>query len=240
MVFGFKVYSQADEDGVIDHILKKAGISDPTFFECGCGDGIENNTHYLALRGGRGVWMDGDEGNILDIQEAIGGGIFEKKLWVRQGLMTPETVVDHLDQVCRFLDVQQIDVFSLDIDTLEFYLLERMIESQHRPKLVVVEYNAKFPPDFAITRANSNEGWENDDYMGASLACLVDLLGDDYVLVSCSAPGTNAFFVTRSLAHKFENYSIFDIYQPPAFWLADIQPGHRPTMKYLRDKLAAG
>lgn len=235
---GYKVYSQADEDGIIDYILKKMNVIAPTFFECGCGEGIENNTHYLALKGGRGVWMDGSTNNIRDIEDALGGLRFEKRLLVTQGLLTVDTVTEHFEHACSFLDVEQLDVFSLDVDSLEFYVLKKLMSSRHRPRLIVVEYNAKFPPDLSIKQAETDEGWDTDDYMGASLACLNDVLSEDYLLVSCSAPGTNAFFVLREYADKFENYSIFDVYQPLALWLADIQPGHRPTLKYLRDMLA--
>ena len=60
---GFKVYSQADEDGIIEDIARRIGVDDGHFIEIGCGDGRENNTHYLLLKGWRGIWVDGNPGN---------------------------------------------------------------------------------------------------------------------------------------------------------------------------------
>ena len=36
-LFGFKVYSQVDEDGIIEHIFSHIGVGDRTFVELGCG-----------------------------------------------------------------------------------------------------------------------------------------------------------------------------------------------------------
>ena len=48
---GLKVYSQADEDGIIQEIFKRLGVLKKTFIEIGVGDGTENNTLYLLLQG---------------------------------------------------------------------------------------------------------------------------------------------------------------------------------------------
>ena len=68
---GFKVYSQADEDGILETIFGRLGLSQGSFVEIGCGNGLENNTHYLLLKGWRGVWVDGDPGNIRAIRAAV-------------------------------------------------------------------------------------------------------------------------------------------------------------------------
>lgn len=57
---GFKVYSHADEDGIIKEILKRIGVGQTTFVEIGCGSGIENNTVYLLMQGWSGLRMDAD------------------------------------------------------------------------------------------------------------------------------------------------------------------------------------
>jgi hypothetical protein len=44
---GFKVYSQADEDGIIEQICLRLDKRRGSFIEIGCGDGRENNSHYL-------------------------------------------------------------------------------------------------------------------------------------------------------------------------------------------------
>ena len=44
---GFKIYSQNEEDGIIEEILKDIGSNNKIFCEIGIGNCIENNTHYL-------------------------------------------------------------------------------------------------------------------------------------------------------------------------------------------------
>ncbi len=67
---GFKVYSQADEDGIVEEITRRIGIDRGHFIESP-GDGRENNSHYLLFKGWRGVWVDGDPENIAAIRAAL-------------------------------------------------------------------------------------------------------------------------------------------------------------------------
>ena len=55
---GFKVYSQADEDGIINEILNRVPHTSKTFIELGTQDGKECNTLYLLKSGWKGLWVD--------------------------------------------------------------------------------------------------------------------------------------------------------------------------------------
>jgi hypothetical protein len=64
------------------------------------------------------------------------------------------------------------------------------------PKLLIVEYNAKFPPPIKWKiRYDERHSWDGTDYFGASLQSLAELLaGFSYTLVCCNAAtGANAF-----------------------------------------------
>ena len=52
---GYRVYSQNDEDGIIESIFSDIGINNKLFIEIGIGNGIENNTHYLLLKNWTGL-----------------------------------------------------------------------------------------------------------------------------------------------------------------------------------------
>ena len=56
--YGFKVYSQSDEDGIIDEIFKRIGTKKKIFIEFGLQDGKECNTTFLLKSGWRGSWVD--------------------------------------------------------------------------------------------------------------------------------------------------------------------------------------
>jgi hypothetical protein len=69
--WGYKVYSQADEDGILDVICDRLNLRSGMFVEIGCGDGRENNTHFLLLKGWRGVWIDGNAEHMAAIRVAL-------------------------------------------------------------------------------------------------------------------------------------------------------------------------
>ena len=68
---GFKVYSQNEEDGIIEGIFNDIGIKNKIFCEIGIGNCIENNTHYLILKGWSGLWVDYKKKYILKLKRKI-------------------------------------------------------------------------------------------------------------------------------------------------------------------------
>ena len=47
---GYRVYSQADEDGILHEIFRRIGEGKRAFLELGVGNGLENNTLFLLDR----------------------------------------------------------------------------------------------------------------------------------------------------------------------------------------------
>lgn len=68
--------------------------------------------------------------------------------------------------------------------------------------MIVVEYNAKFPPPIHWTvRYDPACAWAGDDYQGASSQSFADLFGaTGYRLVACNLTGVNAYF----MSHEFK------------------------------------
>ena len=56
--YGYKVYSQADEDGIINEILNRISVTAKTFVELGVQEGEECNTLFLLKSGWKGLWVD--------------------------------------------------------------------------------------------------------------------------------------------------------------------------------------
>lgn len=236
-IFGFKVYAQTDEDGIIENILDRLPDHSRTFIEIGCGSGLENNTHYLALKGYRGCWLDGSSDNIDFIGTALGGLDF-KYLQVRQAFVDVDNIGSIVAELCRYLGTSEPGFFSLDIDGNDLVVLQQAL-TQCRPLVLGVEYNAKFPPPLRIViEYNPQHRWAGDDYHGASLQALCDGL-PDYKLVACNLSGVNAFFVRWDLAGQFPNYSPPQLYQPFRENLVHLQAEHSPSLRWLRDKLRA-
>src|SRR3954468_19503553 len=58
--YGFKLYSQNDEDGIIQEIFRRIGTTNRTFVEFGVESGIECNSAKLLIEGWRGLWIEAD------------------------------------------------------------------------------------------------------------------------------------------------------------------------------------
>jgi hypothetical protein len=227
---GAKLYSQCDEDGIIAEIFRRiGGGTGGAFLEIGCGNGIENNTHALLLAGWRGTWVDGDPKNIERIRANLPQSA---ALAVVQQLVDTQNVAQ--------LPLKDLDFLSLDIDGNDLHVLRAILETA-RPRVICVEYNAKFPPPQVISVAyNPGHAWAGDDYHGASLQAFVDA-ATGYRLVACNVAGTNAFFVREDcVKKKFKPYTAAELYQPPRFNLVWQIAGHPPSFKFLANALRGG
>ena len=242
MVHGWASYSQCDEDGIIRECLNRIGKATTlsrSFVEIGCGNGKENNTHQLLLDGFVGYWVDGSAENIQTIAHELGGSVFTR-LRVLEKIVDANSAPGIADNAKLFLDTDSIDFFSLDIDGNDIHVSKSFINTLD-PKLVCVEYNAKFPPPTAVSISyKACHTWAEDDYFGASLQAWVNHLRPaGYSLVSCNASGVNAFFVRNDLLAQFSIYNTEQLYHPPRYHLVDYKKGHPASLKWLEQSLAA-
>jgi hypothetical protein len=214
----YQVHSQHGEDGIIAEILRRIGVKEKTFVEIGVGDGLENNTAYLLFQGWTGCWVDGGPEGSRAIRENLGPRLSDGTLKFIEMFVTMENIAAAL----KSAGVQEeIDVMSLDVDRNTFYIWSAL--AHIRARVVVVEYNPKFPPsiDWKITY-DAQRWWDGTFYYGASLKAYERLgrqLG--YCLVGCDFSGTNAFFVREDLcAGAFlEPFDAETHYEPPRYWL---------------------
>jgi hypothetical protein len=237
---GYKVYSQTDEDGILDAILRTLGAGSQVFAEFGCGNGLENNTHALLLRGWKGVWIDGSARNIGQIAAAF--PLTTPRLSVVQEFITRENAWPVVrDGLARLEGApRDLDLLSMDLDGNDAIIVDQVL-AESSPRVIVVEYNGKYhwPLDVEMPYDAAN-GWGGDDYYGASLGAYVRHLGDRYRLVACGLAGINAFFVRSDLASAFPSYPPEELYQPSRQHLIHITSGHPSTLRNLAHALTAG
>jgi len=235
---GYKVYSQNEEDGIRAAIFDAIG-GGSTFLEIGVEDGRECNTHLLLLKGWRGIWIEGAARQVRVIGQALGALSFPGQFEVRQSLVFPHNMAEHYRSACAFLEVADLDLFSLDVDGNDLFILQALLASGARPKVICIEYNGKFPPDMAISIAERTEGgWNADDHFGASLAAFDPVLrAGGYQLVTCNLTGANAFYVLASEACDLRDHDVADVWQPMRLDLMPMPSGHKPSLRYLRERL---
>jgi hypothetical protein len=236
--YGWSSFSQCDEDGIIRECLRRIGKNSSlskSFIEVGCSDGLENNSHQLLLDGFSGVWIEGDNSKVDFLKKQLGGLKF-KNLLIEHAFVHCDNFVPVILKSVDFLGGNELDFFSLDIDGNDFYLAPHLLKIC-KPKLLCVEYNAKFPPPSKLVMSyNITHTWTGDDYYGASLQAWVDSL-EGYTLVCCNLSGVNAFFVRDEFAPLFTSFDTDALYQPPRYWLANGSLGHNNSLKWLKQTI---
>ncbi len=119
-----------------------------------------------------------------------------------------------------------MDLLSVDIDRNDYYVWERI--THYRPRVVVIEDNAMFPPGVDWVIPYDGKAWwdQRTSYWGASLSALERLgRSKGYSLVACSLTGANAFFVRDDLlGDKFSApYTAEHHYEPTRLYLILVQ-----------------
>jgi hypothetical protein len=216
LAHGFRGYSQHDEDGMIQEIFRRIGVSNRVFVEFGVGDGTENNTLYLMLSGWRGLWIDGSGANAAAIRRQFSSLIQTEKLRFVHEFVDRDSINGIIEKSDHS---GEIDLLSIDIDGNDYWVWEAI--SVVQPRAVVIEYNAVFRPPLAVVAEYDKDFvWSGTSYYGASLKAL-ESLGSrkGYALVGCSLSGINTFFVRQDLVEdKFcAPFTAENHFEPPRF-----------------------
>ena len=195
----FRVHSQHEEDGILLFIFSLIGTTNKRCVEICAGDGIECNTANLIINHRWiGLLCDGNEARVEKAKRFYSANL-DTMHW-------PPTIVKEWfvkDNVNKVVEqngfVGEIDLLSLDIDGIDYWLWKEM--SCISPRVVVLEINHLWGPDVSVSvpyRDNFVAEFTKygSDYAGASLKAFVKLgKQKGYRLVGTNAIATNAFFV---------------------------------------------
>jgi len=231
---GYRIYSQSDEDGLINEIFNRIGTTNKEFVEIGVGDGLENNTLGLLVQNWRGVWIDSSGRNIKKIHRGMKYLIDNNHLVVIQKFVTKENINDILTTTVHN---NEIDLLSVDIDGNDYYIVEAI--TCLSPRVIIIEYNAKFPPPLHYCmKYDPFHKWRGDDHFGASLKFLEHKFSQmNYSLVGCSISGVNAFFVRNDLlSNKFDKPYTAEIhFEPRRYFLVNNKKEYRVSYKTIEE-----
>jgi hypothetical protein len=213
---GYSAFSMADEDGILQEIFERIGITNRQFVEFGCGDGLENNSTYLLFTGWGGVWMDGGEDCIRSVENHFSRYLQSGRLQVKRAFITRDNINSLLQEASIGAEP---DLLSIDIDGNDYWIWQAI--TGIRPRVVVIEYNATFrPPHKIVQTYNPEHRWNGTNYFGASLKALEDLGREKgYALVGCNYSGVDAFFIRQDLVGgRFsEPFTAEHHYRPPHY-----------------------
>ena len=214
----FKVFSQWGEDGILDHLVRHVAIPRPFFVEFGVETYREANTRFLLTQGGwHGLVIESDADSVAAIRrDPI---CWRHHLAVAHSLVTRENIDALLTQHGA---AGPIGILSIDIDGNDYWVWEAVTVAQ--PAIVVVEYNALFGPQRAVTvpydpAFRREVAHWSQVYVGASLRALAGLgRRKGYAFAGTNRAGNNAFFVQRErLPAGWRELSVEEGFTPAQF-----------------------
>jgi hypothetical protein len=213
---GFKVFSQRDEDGIIQHLIHRLPIQNETFIEFGAENYEESNTRFLMINNN---W----QGMVLDGCKADIDWIKRDRIYWQYDLQAKEAWItkDNIDSLlCSSGFAPDVGLLSIDIDGNDYWIWEAI--QSIRPRIVIVEYNSilKLAPvvvpyrdDFQRTFAH-----HSNLYYGSSLAALHFLAKKKgYILAGSNCWGHNAFFIRADIAGEFRSLEPQEAYVASKF-----------------------
>ena len=219
--FGAKVFSQGDEDGLLAETFRRIGTAGRRFVEIGV-EPRECNTRFLLVNGWSGAWIDAADRDLAPVAREVADG----RLRFVRATVTRENVNALVGETAG---AGALDLLSIDIDGNDYWVWEALEAA--RPRVVVVEYNATFPPPVSVVVPyDPGRAWDGTSHFGASLEALSRLgARKGYALVGCSFTGVNALFVRTELAAgKFRApFTADEHYEPPRYFVR-LSAGHPP------------
>jgi len=199
----YKISSQNYEDGIINSLILKLKKSNKKFLEIGF-DYHECNSLQLIKQGWSGLFVDYDLEKIENFNIIKHKFNFDK-IKIANSKISPTNINSIFKQ--EFTNTN-IDFFSIDIDSLDFYVLKNI---KFRPKIICLEFNPYLTNFGSIVVKFKKNNFNNANYYyGASIQAYTKLLKKKhYRLVAIDSNNVNAFFIdTKQFKNKFYEIDI--------------------------------
>jgi hypothetical protein len=192
--YGFNVYSQYGEDGIIEKVFETIGLTSKICIEFGAWDGFHfaNTANLWSKHGWKGVLIELDAEKFKQLVQNT------KKYNVHCIQAKVEASGQNaLEEILKRASItEQVDLLSIDIDGDDYYILESL--SEIRPRLIICEYNPTVPPGINLVAEAGN-------YFGCSATSLVKLAEEKkYRLIAVTE--TNCFFIREEDVVHFADY----------------------------------
>jgi hypothetical protein len=214
----FRVFSQWGDDGIIQWLVAQLPDMPRRFVEFGVEDYSESNTRFLLVNNNwGGLVMDGAADNMSRLRRR--DWFWRHDLTAVPAFVTRENV-DRL--IAEWLGKNDLGLLHIDVDGNDYWLWDSITCTN--PSLVIMEYNALFGSERAVTVPYSPDfrrhvAHYSGQFFGASLAALAHLAeSKGYVLIGSNSAGNNAYFVRRDLiSNRLRPCSVGEAFVEPKF-----------------------
>lgn len=198
--YGFSVWSQTDEDGILGFLVSRLQLRKPRCLEIGAGKFLESNFRFLAEVMNASVFA-------VDAREDLAREVRKLDVsWLapvvpHQTWVTPKNINEIMFQATT--DIGKLDILSIDLDGNDYWVLEAA--NLEDIKLVMVENNPVFAGSFPVSVPRDDAFYRFDAhhsglYWGASISAFVHLLESrGFRLVGRNSKGFNAFFLKAEI-----------------------------------------
>lgn len=199
------VASQFGEDGILEKALELLDERDGWCVKFGAYDGLfwSNTRNLIVEHGYRAVLIEANRRRFQQLSELYRD---HPEIVLLDRFITLEGP-NSLDGLLTQTEIpRDFDLLSIDVDGNDYHLWDSLRE--HRPKLVIIEFNPTIPPELEVVQPADRQ---SDS--GASLLALCNLgKSKGYELIS--ATDANAIFVRRE---DFPRFGIADN-RPEVLW----------------------
>ena len=226
----YSLFSQSDEDSIIDEIIERLNIRDGKFLELGVGNGLQNNTLNLLSQNWSGYWIGAEE-----LAFNPGSKLKFLKKWI-----TKDNILKILkNEINNITEKYSIDLISIDLDGNDYYIWESLLSKGVHPKIIVSEYNGLLGPKAEwIMPYQENFFWKKyrSMYFGASFKSYLKLFEKfNYFPICCNTDtGVNIFLVEKEFEDHFKevlNLKENLIYESPYYLLSKGKKIHKPSSR---------
>jgi len=198
-----KKFSQHGEDGIIDTLLKHIVKKDYTFLEIGFGNGKVTNMSKNLL------FNHNYTGIGVDMADAV-YGYENTNLTYVQSKVDIQNCLDLINEKNMYCDF-----FSLDIDSYDFDILQKLFESGFCPKIICVEINRGFGKSVASFpfKEDAKRLYNKSYFHGCSLNKYKKYLSKKgYNFFTLDSSGVNAFFYNKKSCNveALQSYDVLE------------------------------
>lgn len=186
--------SQNGEDGLLKHIFDILDIQYKYCIEFGAGNGEElSNTYYFRKTfNWDSLLLEGNNNLVLQ-----GNNNGEKTLY------NEFITLNNINELFEKYNVpKNIDLLSIDIDSIDYFVLKKLDINKFCPNVIIIEINAGLPNNVPLIMDPNYKSNTNIWYFGVNLHAIYDLaIEKGYEFLTTVR--WNAIFVKKELFHKF-------------------------------------
>lgn len=211
--YGFKECPYYGEDGVILKIFETVPVNkNPKVVEFGEHRALGTTTRSFKIKYfAESLYFAGDISlktyylNIIDILKI---SITKNILYLKFFLNLPFRYFVNIKNIIRLLKIKKIknlDIFCIDIDSYDYFIIKEVLENKIYPSLFIVEYNPSLPVNksLSLTTSYNNKNKKNKRIYGASFLAMYNLFKKyEYKLIHISG-FCNLFFIKKDFSNNF-------------------------------------